>query len=112
MRDALLSLFASAARTASANGATLDTRSAILFPLQAELVVTAASGTSPTLDGKVQHSDDGSTWTDLAPMAQLTGVGRRIARITTSKRYLRGVVTIGGTSPSFTCAMDIGHVSA
>lgn len=70
--------------------------------------VGAVSGTSPTLDGKIQDSADGSTgWADVSGAAftqvtaannlQSIGVDTRVA-----KRYIRYVGTIAGTSPSFT----------
>lgn len=69
--------------------------------------VGTVSGTSPTLDGKVQDSSDGSTgWADVtgATFTQVTasnsvqtyGLDSRGC-----KRYIRYVGTIAGTTPSF-----------
>lgn len=70
-------------------------------------LVGVVSGTTPTLDGKLQGSPDNSTWTDIA--------GATIPQVTASNsfqkigvdvravgKYLRYVGTIGGTTPSFT----------
>lgn len=70
--------------------------------------VGAVSGTTPTLDGKIQDSADGSTnWNDVAGATfvqvtasnniQAINVDRRLA-----KAFIRYVGTIGGSSPSFT----------
>lgn len=67
-----------------------------------------ASGTSPTLDVKVQESTDNSTWTDVASAAQISGgtagdkasihyVPRGV-----DSRYVRLHYTVGGTSPDYT----------
>lgn len=70
----------------------------------AYLQVTAASGTTPTLDVKVQHSSDGSTYADLITFTQVTAANayERVAVTGTVNRYLRVEFTIGGTSPDFT----------
>ncbi|HZT82960.1 MAG TPA: hypothetical protein VFA26_22210 [Gemmataceae bacterium] len=74
--------------------------------------VGAVSGTSPTLDGKVQESSDNSTWTDVAgaAFAQVTASNNYQAiTFDRTKRYLRYVGTIGGTSPSFALAVVISE---
>lgn len=69
------------------------------------------SGTTPTLDVKMQESDDDTTWTDIAG-AIFTEVSaanqeQRI-RFLHSKRYCRSYATIGGTnSPSFDAAVEV-----
>lgn len=96
--------------TTSVNGSAVDTKgynsAAVL------LEVGAVSGTSPTLNVKIQESTDGSTgWTDIpgAAFTQVTAADNsQILRVegigTSRKRYLRAVATIAGTSPSFTLA--------
>lgn len=74
--------------------------------------VGTVSGTSPILDGKIQESDaPGSGYTDIAGAA-FTSVtasnNLQIISFTRSKRYLRYVGTIAGTSPSFTLAVLLG----
>ena len=71
----------------------------------ASLHVTAASGTTPTLDVKIQHSDDDTVWVDLLSFTQATGAtSERVAVSGTVERYTRAAWTIAGTTPSFTFA--------
>ena len=100
-----------AAQTASFNSGSVDMQK---FRRALFLVdIGAVSGTSPTFDAKLQESTDNSTFTDLA------GANVSITQITTAnhtvtlevrggqltKRYARVAVTIGGTTPSFTCCV-------
>ena len=74
--------------------------------------VGAVSGTSPTLDGKIQESSDNSTWTDVAgaTFTQVTAANNYQAiTFDRTKRYLRYLGTIGGTSPSFALAVVISE---
>jgi hypothetical protein len=68
------------------------------------LHVTDVDGTLPTLDVKIQHSVDNSTWVDLATFTQVTTPNsyERVAVTGTVNRYLRVNFTIGGTTPEFT----------
>ena len=76
--------------------------------------IGTVGGTSPTYDGKIQDSADGSTdWTDVsgATFAQVTdssdetsssiSVESRLCR-----RYIRYVGTSGGTSPTVEIAVS------
>ncbi len=98
-------LLASGSRTASGEGSSTDlenTRELIVT-----LDVSAASGTSPTLDVKIQHSPDGVKWSDLGTaFAQKTGVAREVKVFTQYHRYVKVVYTIAGTSPSFTFSVE------
>lgn len=99
--------FASAARTASANSTTFDVGEADVLILY--LSNTATSGTSPTLDVKMQDSPDGgTTWFDIAGTSATQVTSGTSSQILTATRKfarkVRCVITIGGTSPSFTCA--------
>lgn len=71
----------------------------------AYLDVTAATGTTPTLDVKLQHSIDGSTWLDVASGAftQKSAIGSEDLFFTACAwgDQLRVVSAIGGTTPSF-----------
>lgn len=101
----------SVARTATGNGGdtppgtgNVDNGAATTDGGVAVLQVSAASGTTPTLDVKLQHSSDGTTWADLATFTQQTTVNGEyvtVASGTTVNRYLRALWTIGGTTPSF-----------
>lgn len=100
-------LHASGAETASGQSAGVDVSfytEALLF-----LDVTAASGTGPTLDVKLQTSVDNATWYDCGvSVAQQTGVARpAVVKATNLGRYLRAVWTVGGTTPSFTFSITL-----
>lgn len=112
--DAILSRFTLRPQTAtaSANGAGVDTLGYNSASLTLE--VGAVSGTTPTLDVKLQESADNSAWTDVAgaTLTQVTAANNsqalRVEGLGTSrKRYLRAVATIAGTSPSFALAASI-----
>jgi hypothetical protein len=94
---------ASAARTASGNSGTLSGYGAAKT-LRAQLDVTAASGTTPTLDVVVEDSVDGGTnWNTVGTFAQKTTTGREVINVTTPfSDDLRVRWTIGGGTPSFT----------
>jgi hypothetical protein len=100
-----------AARTATGNGTGIDvqTMDGDLFLV---LDSAAGTGTTPTLDIKVQSSDtSGGTYADIAgaTFTQVTTTASQQA-ITISKdeakRYIRVVYTVGGTSPSFTFSVN------
>jgi hypothetical protein len=98
-------LQASVTKTASFNGAAVDLNGRAPLPggTKARLLITAASGTLPTLDVKIQQSDDGSTnWADLVTFDQMAATGQQSVTLQPRKRYLRASVTIAGTLPSFT----------
>ncbi|HEV3145065.1 MAG TPA: hypothetical protein VGZ47_14340 [Gemmataceae bacterium] len=97
--------------TASANGSTADmiNGDGSCFAIQQ---VGTVSGTSPTLAGKIQESSDGTTWTDVAnaTFASVTASNNYQAiSFERTKRYLRYVGTVGGTSPSFAVAVVISE---
>lgn len=95
-----------AARTSTVTTSAVDLKE-YLGKIAVIQQVGTVSGTSPTLDGKIQDSADGSTgWTDISVTAtqvtasnsqQVLSVDTRVAR-----RYIRYVGTIAGTTPSFT----------
>lgn len=75
--------------------------------LRLNLVITAASGTTPTLDVAVQSSPDNVTWTAVASFAQqtttTTGVHTLFGPI---DRFVRINSTLGGTTPSFSFSVS------
>jgi len=104
-------LHPSGAETATVTGSDVD-----IEPLKAAnfyLDVTAVSGTTPTLDVKIQEKDPVSgKYFDLVSFTQVTAV------ITQRKNYgsgagellgkvIRFVATIGGTTPSFTFSLSM-----
>ncbi|CAB4134029.1 hypothetical protein UFOVP273_5 [uncultured Caudovirales phage] len=76
--------------------------------MQASIIVTAASGTTPTLDFVMQESDDGGTnWYDIYHFERITSTGQfRSPPLPTVGRNFRFVRTIGGTTPSFTLTIN------
>lgn len=101
-------LLASAARTTSGSGAAIAVPA--IREALATLNCTAASGTSPTLNVKIQASDDGgTTWYDIPNSAftQLTAAGSSAIKIDTFGDTIRANYTIAGTTPSFTFAVKI-----
>lgn len=99
-----ITLKALAAETTSTNTTAIDNTTPTTFGGQVILSISAASGTSPTLAAKVQHSTDNSTWVDLISFTSATGRGGEYKTVSgTVNRYVRALWTIGGTgSPSFT----------
>lgn len=98
----------STARTATGATGTLTGGYASADSLRAQLNVTAAAGTSPTLNVLIEDSvDGGATWNTIGTFAQRVGAGREVINITTPfSDTLRVSWTIGGTTPSFTFAVD------
>jgi hypothetical protein len=94
--------------TTTTNGSAADMNNGdgLCFAIQQ---VGTVSGTSPTLAGKIQESVDGSTgWTDIAGATFTTvtvSTNTQAIVFERTKRYLRYVGTVGGTSPSFTLAV-------
>lgn len=80
------------------------------------LNVSANSGTTPTLNVKFQDSPDGVNFQDI-PSAAFTQVttsngSQRLAVSAPFGHYVQAVVTLGGTTPSYTMALDVvgcGH---
>lgn len=73
------------------------------------VIVTAVSGTNPTMDVVVQESpDNGTNWVDVYHFPRITATGTYVSPqipATHGTRY-RYVQTIGGTTPSFTRAIN------
>jgi len=107
----VLSLLDPADRGTSANGSAVDI---LDYEGQAAAILQSAAGTgtTPTLDVKIQDSADGSTgWADVtgAAFAQVTNAASaQVLKFNASaaRRYIRAVATVGGTTPSFTCGVS------
>lgn len=99
-----LSLHDSAARTATATGSSFELGDRGVLRLL--LDVTAASGTTPTLDVTVQTSYDGSTWRSVAAFTQATAITSERKSFAGCDRFVRVSYTIGGTTPSFTFSVS------
>lgn len=94
-----LVLHPSAARTANGNGELVENGPRRVASLA--LVVSARSGTTPTLDARIETSNDGSTWYTAGTFPQVNAVGTT-RRMFLLDRLVRAAWDIGGTTPSFT----------
>lgn len=105
--DAPRAAIASGARTVTGNSSTFNSEDA--FAIIGTLNITAASGTTPTLDAKLQESlDGGTTWNDIGAFPQKTGAGVHPKTFgpVSAGSLLRWSWTIAGTTPSFTFTID------
>ena len=100
---------ASAARTTSGNGSSVDSGSAIVVR-GLTVAVTAFSGTSPTLDVRLEHSHDNSSWSTVGSFAQKTGVASETKFFSGLDKFVRIAWTVGGTTPSFTFSVSGGEL--
>ena len=99
---------ASAALTSTATSAAI-TPAASSLSQEFNVIVTAVSGTNPTLDVVVQESDDsGTNYYDTYHFPRITATGQyRSPLIPLTGNRVRYVRTIGGTgTPSFTNAVN------
>src|SRR5262245_17300381 len=89
------------ALTATGNGTNVDNGALTANGGAGHMHVIAISGTTPTLDGKIQHSVDNSVWVDLITFTQVTITvqAQRVEVTGTVNRHLRFIRTIGGTTP-------------
>jgi hypothetical protein len=105
--SARVTIQASAAQTTSGSSAAVTT----VGPYASALVTlncSVFSGTTPTLNVKIQASDDaGTTWYDIpnATFTQLTTNGSQAIQISNFGDTIRAAWTIAGTTPSFTFAV-------
>ena len=100
-----ISLIPAAAVTATANGTAVDIKD-FIGNLQVLLDAGAGTGTTPTLDIKLQDSPDNVTFTDIAgkSFTQVTAAASRqqmVLNTDACARYVRAVATLGGSTPSF-----------
>ncbi len=106
-----INIKSSGAITANGNSGAVDVSD--VEKIIIKTVVSAVSGTSPTLDITIKDSDDGSTWDTVESLTQITAAGTVNTRLTKpTRRYIRVDWTVGGTLPSFTTeitAVGIRH---
>lgn len=96
---------ASAARTATGTSTAVNTED--VDEIEAELNVTAASGTTPTLDVTLETKTDTGDWYTVGAFPQQTGIVANVGRVFTGLGdQIRWKWTIGGTTPSFTFTVD------
>ena len=107
----IFSCVATAAVTSTVTSAAIDLKE---YDGDVSLILTSAAGTgsSPTLDVKVQDSDaSGGTYGDLsgAAFTQVTdSVSMQVITFSKdeAKRYIKIVQTVGGSTPSFTFSIN------
>lgn len=107
----LLAFHPTAARTTTGNGTAVDAQT---FDGDLFLVLDSAAGTgtTPTLDVKIQSSDtSGGTFTDItgATFTQVTGTASQQSIVISkdeARRWIRIVYTVSGTTPSFTFSVN------
>ena len=107
----LFSCVANAAVTSTATSAAIDLKE---YDGDVSLILTSAAGTgsSPTLDVKVQDSDEsGGTYGDLTGAAFTQVTDSASMQVITfskdeAKRYIKIVQTVGGSTPSFTFSIN------
>lgn len=98
--------------TSNTNGTGFDTQP-YAANMVVDLSVSAGTGTTPTLDVKIQDSADNSTFADVSPAIAFTqstttaniqsiSVDKRLVR-----RYVRAVSTVSGTTPSYIVSANI-----
>jgi hypothetical protein len=96
--------------TFGANGTSTPINTGGYGNFVASLNVSAHSGTSPTLSVQFQDSaDGGTTWNNVgSPISVTTTNGTSVLRQAGPfGTKLQAVVTVGGTTPSYTCSLDI-----
>lgn len=98
-----VSILASAARTASGSGSAIEVGDR--GTLRLDLAVTAAAGTTPTLDVTVETSSNATTWRSLGTFSQKTAVSSERKSFPGCDRFARVTFSIAGTTPSFTCSV-------
>ena len=97
---------ASAPRTANGDSGVL-TGYGPAKTIRAQLNVTAAAGTSPTLDVVIEDTLDGTNWNVIGTFAQRTAAGRQVIDITAAfADRIRIRWTVAGTGPSFTFSVS------
>jgi hypothetical protein len=96
----------SAALTTTTTTATTTPTGGLSY--QVNIPVTAVSGTNPTLDVSIEESDDnGTNWFKVYDFPRITAVGMyRSPIIRMEGTRIRYVQTVGGTTPSFTRAIN------
>lgn len=100
----LAALAASAARTTTGQGSGVYVPQYDMAVLT--LVITAVSGTTPSLTVSIDTSPDNSTWTAIAAYAAQTTTTAGVRKLFTGvDQYIRASWTISGTTPSFTFAV-------
>lgn len=109
--NALVELIPAQAATSTVTGSAVDVQD-YRGKVKVILATSIGGGTTPTLNVKLQDSADGSTgWADIsgATFTEVTDSADATESIgvvlDSSKRYIRAVGTIAGTSPTYSFAV-------
>jgi hypothetical protein len=111
----IASLLGADSRNASANGTGFDLQGSNDAEGEAIVILDseAGSGTTPTLNVKLQDSADNSSWADITgkTFTEVTDGGAGFQKISINtndvRRYVRAVGTLGGTSPVFVYGVSL-----
>ncbi len=100
-----MKILESSARTTNGNSGNIQASGG--ESIRAQLNVTTASGTSPTLNVLIEDTLDGINYNTIAAFTQKTAAGREVLNITTPfSETLRVSWTIAGASASFSFSVD------
>jgi phage gp36-like protein len=106
--ESALTLLESGAITATGQSASVDLGSRDRL-LRQSLVITAASGTSPSITVRLESSADDSTgWKTFGTFSQFNTTATERLTFISPDRYVRVAYTVSGTTPSFTLSV-IGY---
>ena len=98
----------SVASSAITSTASIEAQAPGTGALFVEYIVTASSGTSPTLNVAVEFStDDGTTWYEARSLAQMTGASTQRVMVPCAGDRVRIRQTVAGTTPSFTRSVTV-----
>ena len=101
---------ASAARTVSGNSGIISVPTG--GAISGNIAVSAASGTTPTLDITLEESlDNGSTWQQVWAATRITGAGTTPIPLMTVSSLRRWVWAVAGGTPSFTFSINVNQSS-
>jgi len=99
--------------TATGNSSSIDLKGVAaannMHEMRVHINIGVVTGTTPTLTVQMQDSPDNSAWTNVANAVTgtLNASGATDLYYRSVNRYQRAVLTVGGTSPSFTMAIDL-----
>ena len=114
-----LSLIGAALYAASLNGNSLDLRGSGNFIGQMKIMLDAGAptGTTPTLAVTLQDSPDNTTFTNIpnaafTPLTTNASLQSLALDVSACNRYIRAVLTITGTTPSYPVSIQAVGVRA
>lgn len=106
--DNNLIIKSSGALTTTTTGSEVDLGTRVLQPLRFRLNVSSITGATGTLSVKLQHSATTSgTYTDLGTFDSFTTSKGEDWIVARPKQFVKYVATLSGTTPNFTCAIDV-----